>query len=153
LAKVDENFKKWLLLPGKNKSKSEQSEDLAALLSRASKGNRCSDPEQQQEKTLAQIEQEEYAAKQKAKNDKRLATIQAKKVTAAATAAAATAAATAAADAPARRVGTTADATIGRTAGDTATRANDGAISSKQPADLLLTTGTKRSGRGQVQIN
>ena len=160
LAKVDENFKKWLLLPGKNKSKSEQSEDLAALLSRACKGNRCSDPEEQQEKTLAQIEQEEYAAKQKAKNDKRLATIQAKKVTAAATTAAttaataaATAAATTAAGAPARRVGTTADATAGRTAGDTATRANAGAISSKQPADLLLTTGTKRSGRGQVQIN
>jgi hypothetical protein len=156
LTKVDENFRKWLLLPGKNKSKSEQTEDLVALLSRACKGNRSSDP-QQQEKTLAQIQQEEYSAKQKAKNEKRLATIQAKKVTAAAAAAAATAAAAtaaAAADAPARVGITTADATAGRTAGDTATRANAGTISSKQSAaDVLLTTGTKRSVRGQVQIN
>jgi hypothetical protein len=142
LAKVDENFRKWLLLSGKNKSKSEQTEDLVALLSRACKGNRSSDP-QQQEKTLAQIQQEECLAKQKAKNEKRLATIQAKKVTAAATAAAATAAAA-----------TAAAATAAAAADATATRANAGTISSKQlAADVLLTTGTKRSVRGHVQIN
>ena len=37
MEKAEENFKKWLLLPGKNKTKKEESEDLQALLSRANK--------------------------------------------------------------------------------------------------------------------
>ena len=84
LAKVDENFKKWLLLPGKNKSNSEQSEDLQALLHRANnKSKSCSNPAAGVEKTKAQVEQEEAAARQKAGIEKRKATILAKKVAAA----------------------------------------------------------------------
>ena len=87
LAKVDENFKKWLLLPGKNKSNSEQSEDLQALLDRANK-SKCS-ISVPVEKTKAQIEQEEYDARQKSASEKRKATLQRKKkASAAATAAA-----------------------------------------------------------------
>jgi hypothetical protein len=77
IGKAEENFKKWLLLPGKNKSSREESEDLQALLSRASKGKCGSD--QPAEKTKAQIEQEAYAAKTKAAAEKRKATLQAKK--------------------------------------------------------------------------
>ena len=157
LAKVDDNFKKWLLLPGKNKSKEEQTQDLVALLTRCSKGKNCSiEPLPEEDKTLAQIEQEEYAVKQKAKSDKRKATIQANKEAAAAiaatTAAAATAAAATAANATAAnatatnaRGGITANVTAfsaGRTAGDSATRVNAG-----------TTACTKLSGRGQIQVN
>ena len=124
LAKVDDNFKKWLLLQGKNKSKEEKTQDLVALLTRPSKGKNCSiEPLPEEDKTLAQIEQEEYAVKQKAKSDKRKATIQANKEAAtaiAATTAAAATAANATADNNARG-GITANVTAfsaGRTAGE-----------------------------------
>jgi hypothetical protein len=113
-----------LLLPGKNNSKEEQTQDLVALLTRPSKGKNCSiEPLPKKDKTLAQIEQEEYAVKQKAKSDKRKATIQANKEAAAAVAATTAAAATAAnatADNNARG-GITANVTAfsaGRTAGE-----------------------------------
>ena len=78
MAKAEENFKKWLVLPGKNKSEREKSEDLQALLSRTNKGKSCSsDPPAQ--KTKAQIEQEKAAEKQRIAKEKRRATIQAKK--------------------------------------------------------------------------
>jgi hypothetical protein len=78
MAKAEENFKKWLVLPGKNKSEREKSEDLQALLSRTNKGKSCSsDPPAQ--KTKAQIEQEKAAEKQRIATEKRRATIQAKK--------------------------------------------------------------------------
>jgi len=78
MAKAEENFKKWLVLPGKNKSEREKSEDLQALLSRTNKGKSCSsDPPAQ--KTKAQIEQEKAAEKQRIASEKRKATIQAKK--------------------------------------------------------------------------
>jgi hypothetical protein len=87
IEKAKDNFKKWLLLPGKNKSKKEESEDLQALLSRTNKGKCGSDNPAQ--KTKAQIEQEEYAAKQISAGEKRKATIQAKKKAASEQAAAA----------------------------------------------------------------
>ena len=78
MAKAEENFKKWLVLPGKNKSDKEKSEDLQALFSRTNKG-KSSTSNPPAEKTKAQIEQEQYAAKQKAATEKRKATNQAKK--------------------------------------------------------------------------
>ena len=78
MAKAEENFKKWLVLPGKNKSDKEKSEDLQALFSRTNKG-KSSTSNPPAEKTKAQIEQEKYAAKQKAAAEKRKATNQAKK--------------------------------------------------------------------------
>ena len=75
MEKAEENFKKWLLLPGKNKTKKEESEDLQALLSRANKG-KCGSAG---EKTKAQVEQEAYAANRISAAEKRKATIQANK--------------------------------------------------------------------------
>ena len=75
MEKAEENFKKWLLLPGKNKTKKEESEDLQALLSRANKG-KCGSAG---EKTKAQVEQEAYDANRISAAEKRKATIQAKK--------------------------------------------------------------------------
>jgi hypothetical protein len=78
IPKAEENFKKWLVLPGKNKSEKEKTEDLKALFSRTNKGkSSSSDPPP--EKTKAQIEQEQFAANRKTSNEKRKATIQAKK--------------------------------------------------------------------------
>jgi hypothetical protein len=82
MAKAEENFKKWLVLPGKNKSDKERSEDLQALFSRTNKG-KSSSSNPPAEKTKAQIEQENYAAKQKSATEKRKATMQAKKEAAA----------------------------------------------------------------------
>ena len=82
MAKAEENFKKWLVLPGKNKSGKENSEDLQALFSRTNKG-KSSSSEPPAQKTKAQIEQETYAAKQKTAAEKRKATLQAKKEAAA----------------------------------------------------------------------
>jgi hypothetical protein len=82
MAKAEENFKKWLVLPGKNKSDKERSEDLQALFSRTNKG-KSSSSNPPAEKTKAQIEQENYAAKQKSATVKRKATMQAKKEAAA----------------------------------------------------------------------
>ena len=78
MPKAEENFKKWLVLPGKNKSDKERSEDLQALFSRTNKG-KSSTSNPPAEKTKAEIEQEQYAAKQKAAAEKRKATNQAKK--------------------------------------------------------------------------
>ena len=75
MEKAEENFKKWLLIPGKNKTKKEESEDLQALLSRANKG-KCGSVG---EKTKAQVEQEAYAANQISAGEKRKATMQANK--------------------------------------------------------------------------
>ena len=75
MEKAEENFRKWLLLPGKNKTKKEESEDLQALLSRANKG-KCGSAG---EKTKAQVEQEAYAANQISASEKRKATMQANK--------------------------------------------------------------------------
>ena len=108
IEKAQENFKKWLLLPGKNKSKKEESEDLQALLSRTNKGKCGSDNPAQ--KTKAQIEQDEYAAKQISAAEKRKATIQAKKKAASEQAAAALAQA---ARAAAARITTAASTTTG----------------------------------------
>jgi hypothetical protein len=57
LAKVDENFKLWLVVPGKNRSSAEQSEDLQHLLDRSNKDSMsCANPPAEEEKTKAQIE-------------------------------------------------------------------------------------------------
>jgi len=90
LAKVDENFKKWLVVPGKNRSSAEQSEDLQQLLDRSNKGSMsCANPPAEEEKTKAQIEQEEAERRQKAGQEKRKATIKRKAAEVAAAGAAA----------------------------------------------------------------
>ena len=125
--KAEENFKKWLLLPGKNKSSREESEDLQELLSRANKGKCGSD--QPAQKTKAQIEQEAYAERQKAAAEKRRATLQAKKEAAVLEQAAAldkvAAEARASAEATAAAAGASTKATTSRnsSAGTTTTRA------------------------------
>ena len=102
LAKVDENFKKWLVVPGKNRSSAEQSEDLQELLDRSNKGSMsCANLPAEGEKTKAQIEQEEAQRRQQAGQEKRKATIKRKAAEAAAAAKATTAAASAAAVPPA----------------------------------------------------
>ena len=98
MAKVNENFKKWLVVPGKNRSSAEQSEDLQQLLDRPNKGSMsCANPPAEEEKTKAQIEQEEAERRQKAGQEKRKATIKRNAAEVAAAGAAAAAAATAAA--------------------------------------------------------
>jgi hypothetical protein len=148
--KAEENFKKWLLLPGKNKSSREESEDLQALLSRANKGKCGSD--QPAEKTKAQIEQEAYAAKSKAAADKRKATLQAKKEAAVLEQAAVLDKAAAEARAAAA-AGTSTKATTRISAGTTTTRTaatNSGTIETTS-RDRLPTARNNLHDKPQVQ--
>ena len=90
------------MVPGKNRSSAEQSEDLQELLDRSNKGSMsCANLPAEGEKTKAQIEQEEAQRRLQAGHEKRKATIKRKAAEAAAAAkATATAVAAAAAAVP-----------------------------------------------------